>query len=64
MVLDALLLDPRQSIANGHDLENLAEHVADTGLRGKVEQATRESWTKSGLRISPFRLQQGLVGRS
>ncbi|KAJ7094409.1 hypothetical protein C8R44DRAFT_814431, partial [Mycena epipterygia] len=61
MVLDALLLAVRQS--KGYGLENLAEHVADTGLRGKVEQATRESWTKSGLRISPFRLQQGLVGR-
>ncbi|KAJ6460746.1 hypothetical protein C8R47DRAFT_1080849 [Mycena vitilis] len=32
-----------------------AEILADC-LQGRVEQATRDSWVRSGLRISPFRL--------
>ncbi|KAJ6515290.1 hypothetical protein C8R45DRAFT_204889 [Mycena sanguinolenta] len=31
--------------------------VASARFPGKVENATRESWARSGLRISPFRLQ-------
>ncbi|KAJ7771001.1 hypothetical protein DFH07DRAFT_238384 [Mycena maculata] len=53
-VLEALIAENRK--LKECDRKNLAARPFPS-IPGKVEQATRESWAKSGLRISPFRLQ-------
>ncbi|KAJ6560259.1 hypothetical protein B0H19DRAFT_1260887 [Mycena capillaripes] len=57
--LKAFIEDCQSKGYDGESETTATVRPTETGAlsAGKVEQAVRESWARSGLRISPFRLQ-------